>query len=86
MPKPTKQPTSFLPADYEVKTGENDFFKLQGGDNKIRIVSQPEIGKEGWKDNKPFRRSGADAVIDEDEVDTNDQGKPKISDYMAMYV
>jgi len=78
--------SSFLPKDYEVKEAGNDFLKLSIGDNKIRVLSDALIGKTGWKGNKPFRRSGADAIISADEVDTDEKtGKPKISDFMAFY-
>jgi len=85
MPKPKS--SSFVPKDYEVNTGGSDFFKLQPGDNKFRILTDAVIGKEGWKDNKPFRRGGVDAEIDVDEVDEDEKsGKPKINDFMAFYV
>ena len=85
MPKATS--TSFLPKDYEVNSGGSDFFKLKNGDNKFRIISDAIVGKEGWKDNKPFRRGGTDAEIDPSEVDTDAKsGKPKINDYLACYV
>lgn len=81
------QKSTFVPKDYEVKTGGNDFLKLQSGDNKFRILTDAVVGVEGWKDNKPFRRGGANAKIDADEVDLDQKtGKPKISDFMAMYV
>ncbi len=84
---PKANSTSFLPKDYEVNSGGSDFFKLKAGDNKFRIVSDAIVGKEGWKDNKPFRRGGQDAVIDVTEVDVDQKsGKPKINDYLACYV
>lgn len=85
MPKATK--SSFVPDGYEVKTSGGDFFKLNAGDNKFRILTNAVVGKEGWKDNKPFRRGGADAHIDSDEVDMDAKTKkPKINDFMAMYI
>jgi len=85
MAKPTVD--SFLPKDYEPESGGSDFLKLKQGDNKFRIVSNAIVGKEGWKDNKPFRRGGQDAKIDPSEVDNDAKsGKPKINNYMACYV
>lgn len=77
--------STFVPADYEVSSGGSSFLKLEAGDTKIRILTDALIGKVGWKDQKPFRRAGADAVIDPSEVDMNDQGKPKINEFMAFY-
>jgi hypothetical protein len=77
---------SFAPKEYEVKTGGSDFFKPQQGDNKFRILTDMISGIEGWKDNKPFRRPEG-STIDADEVDVDQKsGKPKINEFMAMYV
>lgn len=76
-----------IPQGYEVKSSGSDFLKLQNGNNKIRIISDIVVGVEGWKDIKPFRRGGMDAVIDPSEVDMDAlTDKPKIHDFMAMYV
>lgn len=84
---PSKQKSSFVPDGYKVSTSGGDFFKLTTGDNKFRILTDAVIGKEGWKDNKPFRRGGVDAHIDSDEVDLDEKTKkPKINDFMAFYV
>lgn len=78
---------TFVPKDYEVTSGGNDFLKLQPGDNKIRILTDALVGVEGWKNNKPFRRAGADASISPDEVDVDaTTDKPKINNFMAFYV
>jgi hypothetical protein len=79
--------SSFLPKDYSVSTGGSDFFKLKNGENKFRILTNAVVGKEGWKDNRPFRRGGVDAVINADECDVDQKsGKPKINDFMAFMV
>lgn len=84
MPAPKK---AFVPKGYEVKSGGGSFFNLQGGENKFRILTDAVIGKEGWKDNKPFRRLGDDAVIEADEVDIDSKTKrPKVNDFMAFMV
>lgn len=84
---PTKKTSSFVPDGYEVKTSGGDFFKLQPGDNKFRVLTDAVVGREGWSQNKPFRRGGADAHIDADEVDLDEKTKkPKINDFMAFYI
>lgn len=78
---------SFVPEGYKVESGTGNFFKLASGDNKFRILTDAVVGKVGWKDNKPFRRTGADASISPKEVDEDAKtGKPKINDFMAFYV
>lgn len=78
---------TFVPKGYEPKSGNSDFFKFEAGDNKFRILTDAVIGKVGWKDNKPFRRSGEDAVIEADEVDVDAKTKrPKINEFMAFMV
>jgi hypothetical protein len=44
---------SFLPEGYEPPTG--DYSRLQLGENRFRIMSQPIVGWEDWKDKKPIR-------------------------------
>lgn len=79
--------STFLPKDYELKETGSDFMKFEDGDNKFRILTDAVIGVEGWKDNKPFRRGGADATITPDEVDIDQKyGKPKINSFWAFYV
>lgn len=46
---------NFLPEDYESPKSSSWYLKLQEGENKIRILSQPVYGWEDWKDNKPIR-------------------------------
>lgn len=83
MPKKTN---TFAPEGYEVKTGAGDFFKLKSGANKFRILTDSVVGKEGWKDNKPFRRAHGLEITD-DEVDTDEKtGRAKINEFMAMYI
>lgn len=81
-----KKANTFAPKGYEVKSGAGDFFKLKSGANKFRILTDSVVGKEGWKENKPFRR--ADGLeITEDEVDMDEKtGRPKINEYMAFYI
>lgn len=82
---PTSQ--SFLPKDYEYKESGSDFYKLVEGDNKFRVLTPAVVGVEGWKDNKPFRRGGPDATIDESEVDIDQKyNKPKINSFWAFMV
>lgn len=47
---------NFLPEDYEAPKMGGSFMKIQTGENKIRILSQPILGWEEWtKDKKPVR-------------------------------
>ncbi len=78
---------SFLPKDYKAPTGTNEFMKLAEGSNRFRILTPAVIGWEGWKDGKPFRRSGIDQNITEDEVSIDEKyGKPKINHFWAFTV
>jgi hypothetical protein len=47
----------FLPENYEApKSGGGNYYKLQQGDNRFRILSKPIIGWLDWSvDNKPIR-------------------------------
>lgn len=51
----TKNGGSFLPEDYEAPNGNNNYMKLQAGENRFRILSKPIIGWLDWKDKKPYR-------------------------------
>lgn len=47
---------SFLPTGYQAPKAVGGYMKLQEGENKIRILSQPIIGWEDWTlDKKPVR-------------------------------
>src|SRR5271167_4124248 len=46
---------NFLPDDYESPKNNAGYMKLQDGENRIRILSQPIIGWEIWVDKKPMR-------------------------------
>jgi len=45
-----------LPQNYEVSTKDSNYFKPQDGDNKVRILSDLQVGFQYWTaDNKPVR-------------------------------
>lgn len=46
---------NFLPAGYQAPKSNNGYMKLQDGENKFRILSQPILGWEDWLDKKPVR-------------------------------
>ena len=46
---------SFLPKNYQAPKTSGFYMKLQDGENKIRILSQPVIGWEDWIEKKPVR-------------------------------
>lgn len=41
---------NFLPADYEVPTGNDKYMKFVKGENRFRILSSPVLGYETWLD------------------------------------
>jgi len=46
----------FLPQDYEAPRSGGSYMKIQQGENKIRILTQPILGWEEWnKEKKPVR-------------------------------
>ena len=47
----------FLPEDYKAPSMNDNYMKLQDGENKFRILSKPIIGWEDWIENKPVRYS-----------------------------
>ena len=46
---------AFLPQDYQAPKGGSFYMKLQDGENKFRILSQPILGWEDWIEKKPVR-------------------------------
>jgi hypothetical protein len=46
---------SFIPKNYTEPSTSDNYFKIQEGDNRIRILSQATIGWEDWVNNKPVR-------------------------------
>jgi predicted secreted protein len=50
---------AWLPTGYEVPKGSNQFMKLEKGQNRFRVLSEPIMGYEWWEESsegrKPFR-------------------------------
>ena len=46
---------NFLPENYKSPVSSNNYLKMNEGENRIRILSQPIMGWEDWQDNKPVR-------------------------------
>lgn len=47
---------NWIPEDYEApKSASSNYFKMQEGENRIRILSQPVFGWEDWDNKKPVR-------------------------------
>jgi len=46
---------TFLPESYKAPSTNNNYVKLQDGENKIRILSKPILGWEDWDNKKPVR-------------------------------
>jgi|SRR5208337_950542 len=61
----------FLPENYQAPKNSNFYMKLQDGENKIRILSQPILGWEDWIENKPIRYR-----FDQKPCKANDPKKP----------
>lgn len=47
--------SNFLPENYEVPSNGGNYMKLEQGDNVFRILDNPIMGWEDWKDDKPLR-------------------------------
>lgn len=47
--------TFFLPNDYQGPSSNSRYFKLEDGENKIRILSAPILGWMDWQGNKAVR-------------------------------
>ncbi len=61
----------------ELGIGSGDFYKLEQGDNEVRILSFPVFNPTYWLDNKK---------ITKDEINKDNKDKVKISKKFLMYV
>lgn len=53
--------SNFLPDDYERQQSSGGYYKIQPGDNKLRIMSEPVIGFKLWMNGEAVtKRSEAD--------------------------
>jgi len=63
---------NFLPKNYEAPRGSSSYMKMQQGENRFRILSQPILGWEDWDVNRqPVRYR-----FDEKPAKSIDPGKP----------
>lgn len=46
---------NFLPDGYKEPSANNRYFKLQEGENRVRILTAPIVGWEDWHEKKPMR-------------------------------
>lgn len=46
---------NFIPEDYTEPSQQNNYLKLESGENRLRILSKPIFGYEDWIDKKPVR-------------------------------
>lgn len=79
----------FLPKDYKTPSSTSNFMRLEEGENRIRILTNPKIGYVCWKDNKPIRREETVCSFKPEEADKDEKfgnGKPKINLFWAMMV
>jgi len=70
----------FLPDDYQAPKSSGYYMKLQEGENKIRILSQPVLGWEDWVEQKPIRHR-----MDKKPQKSHDPSKP-IKHFWAFVV
>lgn len=76
--KAAKKTDDFIPE--EMTSGSSAYFKLENGENKLRIISMPVMGWLEWVDKKPIRTPLADG---EPEA-SDDENPPK--QFLAMAV
>ena len=73
---------AFLPANYSTPAAGGDYFRLQDGKNRFRILSKrPIFGFLGWNEKEPFRTTQEDR---QKAVEYDADGKPKF--FWAMVV
>lgn len=53
----------FLPDDYKSPSSQNNYMKLQDGENRFRILTAPILGWEDWADKTPVRFRFADKPL-----------------------
>ena len=58
--------TDFLPKDYEVPDKPGNYMKLEQGENRLRILSAPILGRERWADDKDGNRKPVRTRMDDD--------------------
>lgn len=70
-----------------IASSGGNYLKLKEGKNKLRIISSPVWGKEGWKDQKPVRFKDTQAVSAEvmEDLDVDRYGN-KIKPFCALFV
>lgn len=54
----------FLPQNYTAPTKQSNYFKLQDGENKIRIMSPAVVGYQDWDNKKPINTPDRQPSID----------------------
>lgn len=83
--------SSFIPSSYDISSlsgGDHQYFKVQNGENKIRILSEELVfGYEYWTtENKPKRLKTRPAITPSD-IRLNDDGKPSpVREIWLMFV
>lgn len=78
---------SFLPTGYELPKPDSQFFTLQDGDNRLRILSPAVVGWEAWFDGVPKRAEGQENPFDPELVDFDEKyQKPNMSHFWAFII
>lgn len=57
--------SDFLPENYNAPVKQSNYFKLQDGDNRIRIMSKAITGYQDWDNKKPINTVERKQAIDE---------------------
>lgn len=78
--------SSFLPPDYEPPASDVRYMKLEDGDNRIRIVSQPIIGYENWYEETPGNSKPVRWRMNDTEKPKKYTFKEKTRHFWAMIV
>ena len=81
---------SFLPKNYERKSSGGGFLKLEAGDNRVRVLSEPVIGMELWVGGNPVRKPFGVEFIKEElanaDINTFDGTKRKPTEFWGVVV
>lgn len=69
-----KAEASFLPEGYETPSAGGDYFKIEKGENRFRVLSSPIYGWVGWNDKEP-QRYLFDGKVEADEYDEHGRAR-----------
>jgi len=77
----------FLPENYEIPSSGGNYYKLEQGENRFRILASPLMGNEYWNhENKPVRRPTGIRIIITDIREEKDGSLGRVKHFWAMPV